>query len=101
VHALVFKLQVLQLSLEPVLRLLGAGDLLVQSFDRLLGFGQADRQLLLAALQLVDPAEAFSFEFGPPELDLGLGLGEGLESVGLLLRLLLNALSEIFELKKC
>merc|ERR1719259_1068288 len=54
--------------------------------------------LHLHPLKLVNSAESLGFKLGSPQLDLSLGLGQSLEDVVLLLSLLLNAHSEVFNL---
>merc|ERR1712012_1478218 len=98
VGALVLHGDLLQLGLKTVLGLLGGGNLGVEAVDGLLGLHDAAGQLGLASLQLVNASKSFSLVLGLPELDLGLGLGQGLQGVVLLVRLLVNAHLEVLAL---
>merc|ERR1719225_72090 len=91
VSPLVLHGDLLQLSLQAVLALLGGGDLGVEGVDGLLSLVHAATELGLAALQLVNSSESLSLVLGLPQLDLSLGLGESLQGVVLLLGLLVNA----------
>merc|ERR1719422_2856015 len=98
VGALVLHGQLLQLVLHAVLGLLGGGNLGVEGLDVLLGLGHALGQLVLAGLELVDAAHGLGLELGAPQLDLGLGLGEGAEHVVLLLSLLVDLHAQVLGL---
>merc|ERR1719471_1872421 len=55
-------------------------------------------QLVSASLQLVNTAKSLDLVLGFPKLDLSLGLGQSLEGVILLVRLLVNAHAEVLSL---
>merc|ERR1712241_80173 len=95
---LVLELQIFKLSFKTVLGLLSAGNLLVQGLNCLLSLLDTGAQLVLATLKLINTSKTFSLVFGPPQLAFSLGLGEGFESIRLLLIFLFNALLEIFQL---
>merc|ERR1719480_481693 len=78
----------LKLSLKTVLRLLGGGDLGVEAVNGLLGLHDAAAELGLASLQLVNATKSLGLILGLPELNLGLGLGQSLQSIVLLVGLL-------------
>merc|ERR1719336_3075254 len=100
VSPLVLHPDLLQFRLHAELLLLGRADLAVQVLDVLLGLGDLGRQLRLAALQLVNAAESLGFILGLPELDLSLGLGESLQNIVLLLRLLVSPHLEVLDLSQ-
>ena len=78
---LVLQLEILKLSLKPVLGLLSADNLLVQSLNGLLSLCHPASQLLLAALKIIDATQTLRLKLGPPELNLSLCLGESLECI--------------------
>jgi hypothetical protein len=99
-YSFILKLDIIKLNLKPVLGLLSAGNLLVQAFNGLFSLIEACRQLLTAAVKLINSAKAISFKLGAPELYLSLGLGQTLESVRFPLRFFLNAIPQALKLKK-
>merc|ERR1719336_1272523 len=90
VGPLVLHGQLLELRVHTSSGLLSRSNLGVQSLDVLLGLGNLGGQLVLRSLELVDAAESLGLVLGLPQLDLRLGLAQGLESVVLLLRLLVD-----------
>merc|ERR1711976_16380 len=94
----VFKLKIFKFGLKAVLGLLSAGNLLVEGFNGFLCLSKASRQLVLAALKLFNSAQTFSLILRSPELHLSLCLGQGLESIRLLLILFFNAFLQVLKL---
>merc|ERR1719225_242724 len=98
VGPLVLHADLLQLSVHSGLGLLGGGNLGVESINVLLSLLDTGSQLVPASLQLVNAAESLNFVLGLPQLNLSLGLGQGLQGVVLLLILLVNAHTEVLSL---
>merc|ERR1719480_393817 len=88
----------LELGLKTVLGLLGGGDLGVEAVNCLLSLHDAAAKLGLASFQLINASKSLSLILGLPELYLGLGLGESLESIVLLVGLLVNSHLEVLTL---
>merc|ERR1719341_3104259 len=63
----------------------------------LLALNNLGLQLVAGGLKLLNAAHALSFEAGLPQLDLSLGLGEGLQGVGLPHGFVLHLLPEVLE----
>merc|ERR1719471_2773419 len=98
VGPLVLHAQLLQLGVHPGLGLLGGGNLGVESINVLLSLLDTGGQLVPASLQLVNAAKSLNLVLGFPQLDLSLGLGESLQGIVLLLRLLVNTHTEVLSL---
>merc|ERR1740123_1759921 len=98
VGPLVLHANLLQLSVHPGLGLLGGGNLAVESINVLLSLLDTGSQLVPASLQLINAAESLDFVLGLPELDLSLGLGQSPQGIVLLLRLLVDAHTEVLSL---
>merc|ERR1719322_1795302 len=99
VGPLVLHGQLLELRVHASSGLLGRSNLGVQSLDVLLGLGDLGGQLVLGSLELVDAAKSLGLVLGLPQLDLRLGLAQGLENVVLLLRLLVDLHPQVLRLR--
>merc|ERR1719461_1274047 len=99
VGPLVLHGQLLELGVHASSRLLSRSNLGVQSLDVLLGLGDLGGQLVLGSLKLVDAAKSLGLVLGLPQLDLRLGLAQGLENVVLLLRLLVDLHPQVLRLR--
>merc|ERR1719461_1175460 len=98
VGALILHGEFLEFSFHSGAGLLSGGNLGVQVVNGLLGFRDAAGKLVLASFKLIDAAKSLNIVLGFPELDLSLGLGQGLEGVVLLLRLLIDPHAEVLSL---
>merc|ERR1719461_464608 len=98
VGALVLHGEFLQFSFHSGAGLLSGGNLGVQVVNGLFGLRDAAGKLVLASFKLINAAKSLNIVLGFPELDLSLGLGQGLEGVVLLLRLLIDPHAEVLSL---
>merc|ERR550517_2056766 len=97
VHPLVLHSQVIKLVVHPGLGLLSVGSLGGERGNQLLALDDLGLQLVAGGLKLLNPAHALGLEAGLPQLDLSLGLGEGLQGVGLPHGFVLHLLPEVLK----
>merc|ERR1719350_2145365 len=90
VGTLVLHGKLLELRIHTRLGLLSRSNLRIERLNQLLSLSDPSAKLGLAALKLINATKSLSLVLGLPQLDLRLGLGEGLEDIILLLRLLIN-----------
>merc|ERR1719508_753173 len=97
VHPLVLHCQVIEFVVHPGLGLLSVGNLGGERVNQLLALNDLGLQLVAGGLKLLNAAHALSFKARLPQLDFSLGLGEGLQGVGLPHGLVLHLLSEVLK----
>merc|ERR1719370_2716388 len=97
VHPLVLHGQVIELVVHPGLGLLSVGNLGGERVNQLLALDDLGLQLVAGGLKLLNAAHALSFKARLPQLDFSLGLGEGLQGVGLPHGFVLHLLSEVLK----
>merc|ERR550519_1324060 len=97
VGPLVLHRDLVQVGQKPGLGLLDVGHLGLESVHSLLGLDDLGRDLGPVGLELVHPAHALGLVARPPQLDLGLGLGVGLEGVRLGKMLILDLFPQVLQ----
>merc|ERR1719397_2087786 len=97
VYPLVLHGQVIELVVHPGLGLLSVGNLGGERVNQLLALNNLGLQLVAGGLKLLNSTHALGFKAGLPQLDLRLGLGKGLQGVGLPHGFVLHLLPEVLE----
>merc|ERR1719472_381143 len=97
VDTLVLHGDVIQVSGKPALGLLGIGNLGGQNINELLVLDNLGLELVAGSLELLNAAHTLGLIARLPQLDLSLGLGQSLESIGLPHGLVLKFLPQVLE----
>merc|ERR1719328_495851 len=97
VDTLVLHGDVIQVSGEPALGLLGIGNLGGQDINELLILDNLGLELVAGSLKLLNAAHTLGLIAGLPQLDLSLGLGQSLEGIRLPHGLVLKLLPQVLE----
>merc|ERR1719480_315156 len=97
VDTLVLHGDVIEVSGEPALGLLGVGNLGGQDINELLILDNLGLELVAGSLGLLNAAHALGLIAGLPQLDLSLGLGQSLEGIRLPHGLVLKLLPQVLE----
>merc|ERR1719323_2838272 len=97
VDTLILHGDVIQVSGEPALGLLGIGNLGGQDINELLILDNLGLELVAGSLKLLNAAHTLGLIAGLPQLDLSLGLGQSLEGIRLPHGLVLKLLPQVLE----
>merc|ERR1719450_1403901 len=100
VNSLVLHGDVVQVSGESSLGLLGIGNLGGEDINKFFILNNLGLKLVAGTLKLLNAAHTLGLEAGLPKLDLSLGLGQSLEGIRLAHGLVLKLLSQVLEVSR-